>query len=210
MDDSTPSPSTTLTATGPLDAYAARFAELNALDGPVKITLPPLRRHYNLRVTPGNDAAQRVGNVLGCPLPGPHRSARGDRDDGGSLVLWLGPDEWLVLEGASIPSSLEQDLRDALSGSGAVTEQSGQRTQILVTGDPAGLLAKGMSHDLRPEVFPERAVVQSHLAQAVVTALSRRNEDGSPQIELFVRSTFARYVADWLLDAAADPLAYPA
>lgn len=207
MADSTPPPSAALTAHGPLDAYAARFAELNAFDGPVRITLPPLQRHLNLRVTPDSDAARRVSDVLGCPLPGAHRSARGS---GEGLVLWLGPDEWLVLDTGPGPSAREQDLRDALSGSGAVTEQSGQRTQIRITGDPAGLLAKGMALDLRPEVFPEGTVMQSHLAQAVVTVLSRRDDDGSPQVELLVRSTFARYVVDWLLDAAADPLAYPA
>jgi sarcosine oxidase, subunit gamma len=46
------------------------------------------------------------------------------------------------------------------------------------------------------------------LAQAVVIFVSR-STDGS-RVELIARTSFARYVADWLLDALADPLAYPA
>jgi hypothetical protein len=39
--------------------------------------------------------------------------------------------------------------------------------------------------------------------------LVSRSADSS-RVELIARTSFAPYVADWLIDALADPLAYPA
>ncbi|GAA0234961.1 sarcosine oxidase subunit gamma [Cryptosporangium japonicum] len=96
----------------------------------------------------------------------------------------LGPDEWLVLGDAG-PSA---------------TDVSAQRITLYLTGDHArDVLAKGCAIDLHPVAFPVGSSVQTLLAQAVVilTAL----DDG---YRIIVRSSFAGYLADWLLDATIE------
>ena len=142
--------------------------------------------------------------MLGVPLPGPLTWAE---TPDGATVIWLGPDEWLIVD-PTHSADLEGALRDAVGTAGAVVDQSGQRLSILVEGDANGLLAKGTAFDLRPAVFGPGSALQGLLAQAVVIFVSRA--DDPARVELIVRTSFARYVADWLLDAVADPLAYPA
>jgi sarcosine oxidase, subunit gamma len=189
-----------LTPRGALDSYRDRLAALEA----VHLDVLPLARHYNLRVDGSGPSALAVEAVLGAQLPGALSWASAAD---GSTVVWLGPDEWLVLA-ASDATDIEAALRSAVGDDGAVVEQSGQRLSLVVSGDAYGLLAKGTGLDLRPSAFPEGTALQGFLGQAVVVYLSRA-DDGS-RVELLVRTSFARYVADWLLDAAADPLAYPA
>lgn len=168
----------------------------------VSVSVLPLARHWNVRVDVRTGAREAVEATLGVQLPGPSSWCAAD---GERTVVWLGPDEWLVTE-PSEHTSIEQALREAVShGSGAVVEQTGQRVSLLVQGEPEGLLAKGTGLNLSLQNFAPGRALQGYLAQAIVTFLSR--DDG---IEVLVRSSFARYVADWLLDAAAAPLANPA
>lgn len=191
----------TLTARSALDPYAERFA---ALDGEVGIVPQPLARHLNLRIDTARASLEAVESALGTPLPGALSSVV--TPDGAS-VLWLGPDEWLVIDPAA-SASLVTDLRAAVGDAGVVVDQSGQRVSLLVTGDAEGLLAKGTGLNLSAREFPEGTALQGFLAQAVVIFVSRSSD--SSGIELVIRASFARYVADWLLDALCDPLAHPA
>lgn len=187
-----------LQARGPLDEYRDAFTAAASAD--VRIEVLPLARHYNVRVAPDNVMA--LAELFGADVP-TQASTWVDTDIG--TVIWLGPDEWLVIDRIG-RLDLEGRLRNAVSEcNGAVVEQSGQRISLLVTGDAAGLLAKGTSIDLHPVSFSKGSAVQSFLGQTVVMLLARN--DSASEIEILVRSSFARYLADWLLDASSDPLA---
>jgi sarcosine oxidase subunit gamma len=190
-----------LAARGILDAHTERLA--NASDA-VAVTALPLATQLNLRVDATRARLDELREVLGVDLPGALSSTV---TDGGRTVVWLGPDEWLVIDPERSPE-LESALRRVLGDAGAVVDQSGQRVSLQLEGDVIGVLSKGTALDLRPGEFPEGAALQGLLAQAVVIFVSR-STDGS-RVELIARTSFARYVADWLLDALADPLAYPA
>lgn len=194
----------------PLGDRAESLAQIGHPDRPlgpeaaqgVTVAALPLARHLNLRVDTGSAAKAAVETVLGVHLPSPSTWCSAE---GGRTVIWLGPDEWLVTEPED-GVSLESSLRAAVSsGVGAVTEQSGQRVSLIVQGGATGLLAKGAALDLGRTNFAPGRALQGYLAQAIVIFVAR--EHG---IEVLVRSSFARYVADWLLDAAAAPLAVPA
>lgn len=193
--------------TAPLAARGILDTRIEALahaSDAVRIEVLPPALHLNLRVDPSRASLDAVRDVLGADLPGALSSATtGD----GRTILWLGPDEWLVIDPAR-PADLERALREAVAGAGAVVNQSGQRLSILLEGDVAGLLAKGAAIDLHPRAFGRGAAVQAMLAQAVVVFVSR--SDDASRVELIARTSFAPYVADWLIDALADPLAYPA
>lgn len=199
MTDSTTAGMDSLPARGPLDGYREVFAALPAAE--VQLAVLPLARHFNLRVDPAGAGGAAVAGVLGCDLP----TASTWAETPGGTVVWLGPDEWLILDPTGQPD-LEHRLRAAvLERGGAVVEQSGQRTSLLVTGNAAGLLAKGTAIDLHPTSFPRGSAVQSFLGQTVVVLLAR--DDSAAEVEVLVRSSFARYLAEWLLDGVSDPLA---
>jgi sarcosine oxidase subunit gamma len=64
------------------------------------------------------------------------------------------------------------------------------------------VLGKGCALDLHPRAFGEGAAAQTILGQAGVILLA---VDGSASdYRILIRSSFARYLADWLLDAAGE------
>ena len=80
---------------------------------------------------------------------------------------------------------------------------SGQRTTLRLSGSHGrDVLGKGCALDLHPSVFGGGAAAQTTLGQAGVILLA---VDGSgADYRILVRSSFARYLADWLLDAAEE------
>lgn len=190
-----------LTDRGTLDGHQDR---LEKISGTVSVEVLPLAHELNLRIDARFGAASAAERVLGASLPGP---LSWTTTPAGATVAWLGPDEWLVIDSSRSPR-LETELRAAIRDGGAVVDQSGQRISMLLAGDARGLLVKGTGLDLRPERFGRGTALQGILAEAVVILLSR--SDDASRIELLVRTSFARHVAGWLLDAAHDPLAYPA
>lgn len=176
----------------PLAPAADRLAALGPrTGGAVALVEEPFLRQLDVRLDPSSAAAGR----LGVPLPvEPNSTAR----DGELEVLWLGPDEWLVL------APPDADLEDRLRAAGAtVTDVSAQRTTLWLTGARArDLLAKGCALDLHPRVFGAGRCAQTMLARSQVVLAA--DSDGG--FRVLVRSSFALYLAEWLLDAAVEYL----
>ena len=118
---------------------------------------------------------------------------------GDGYAIWLGPDEWLLTAPGEAPWELEERTRAA----GSVTDVSAQRITLRLTGERVrAVLAKGCAIDLHPRMFGRGRSAQSTLGRAGVVLLSL-SDDGDDYLVL-VRSSFAGYLADWLLDAAAE------
>lgn len=117
------------------------------------------------------------------------------RQMGDARVLWLGPDEWLTVGACA-------STVDCLGTPGrCVVDVSAQRTTLLVAGPRArDVLAHGCALDLDPAVFPEGGCAQTMLAQAPIVLV---HIDSGPTYWVLVRASLARYLAEWLLDAAA-------
>jgi sarcosine oxidase subunit gamma len=106
----------------------------------------------------------------------------------GKTVLWLGPDEWLVLGGS------EGDYPH----SAAAVDVSANRVILELTGaDAVDVLAQGCSLDLHPSAFAPGSCAQTLLARAQVI-LVRPGESG---FLVLVRPSFAPYLRAWLEDA---------
>ncbi|WP_270886203.1 sarcosine oxidase subunit gamma [Pedococcus sp. 5OH_020] len=176
-------------------------AELAATPVGVSLSEVPFLTQLNLRVDPLGRAARAVEEALGATLPTAANTAvaAGDLD-----VLWLGPDEWLLVAPEGRQESLEKSLRQAIGTEhGAVVDLSAHRTTVELSGALArDLLAKGCSLDLHPAVFTTGSCAQLPLAQAPVLLLARDSE--MPRYWLLVRTSFAPYVAAWLLDACVE------
>jgi sarcosine oxidase, subunit gamma len=187
----------------PLADYRRRFDALSEDSrGDLSIRELAFVSQVNLRVDPRDAGTmQQLAASLGVGLPqAPNTVA--SKDD--RRALWLGPDEWLIVGSADQQDALAQALRDGLGGAmGAIVDASANRTVLAIGGPKAGgVLAHGVPIDLDPRSFASGRCAQTLLAKAQVI-IERVSEDSA--FHLYVRSSFAPYVADWLLDAAADP-----
>ena len=177
----------------PLAAFAGRLPA--ATDG-VEVPAVPFLAQVGLRVEPGSAAADRVAAALSTELPANNRvNAAGAR-----RVLWLGPDEWLVVGQDGSEGEIVDLLEQALDGAGAVVDLSGNRTGLEVRG-PRGreLLATCCSLDLHPRVFEPGQCAQTLVQKAPILI----EQIGDDVTLLHVRPSFAAYVAEWLLDGVA-------
>jgi sarcosine oxidase subunit gamma len=186
-----------LPRTGPLHGWSERFADLP--DG-VQIGAEPFVAMADLRVDPAGPAADAVAAHLGVvALPTRPSWVEGDT----ARVIWLGPDEWLVTSPFRSPAGLEAGLRAAVGAAGAVVDVSAQRTTLRLRGEHVrDVLATGCAIDLHPRTFPAGSAVQTTLGLAGVVLLAL--DDTATHYQLLVRSSFARYLATWLLDAATE------
>ncbi len=176
-------------------------AELEAVPDVVQIRELPFLTQLNLRVDAEGPAAPALHEALGTPLPvTPNTSVR----SGDLTVLWLGPDEWLVIAPDGSSEDLEKALRQALGiEPGAVVNLSAHRTTIELSGERAReILSKGCSLDLHPSVYTETSCAQTLLARAPVLLQARGGAD--PAYWLLVRASYATYVARWLIDASVE------
>jgi len=182
--------------------YNDRFAALTASSGgELSIREVPFVSELNLRADPDDaDLMLRLAAALRFALPlAPNTvSSNGDQ-----RALWLSPDEWLVVGPDGQQEALKQALRDGLDGAfGSIVNVSANRTVLEIHGEKArDLLAHGVPIDLDMSSFGPNRCAQTLLAKAHVVIERRGNEVA---FCVYVRTSFASYVGDWFLDAAAS------
>ena len=144
--------------------------------------------------------AAALEGVLGCALPRLPNTCTAA--PGPLKVLWLGPDEYLVITPDGREAPVAQALRKAAGGAwAAVVELGCGQTVIELEGPRAReILAKGCPLDLHPRVFGPGRCAQSRLARSLVTIVQ---VEAGPRFELIVRRSFADYLWQWLVDASA-------
>ena len=101
----------------------------------------------------GQDAALKsaVLQAYGVQLPESSRVAQG------SAVSFIGygPGQWLAVSESLAHEALAGDLSQRLAGLASISDQSGGRTVLRVSGPRArDVLAKGLPVDLDPRAFP--------------------------------------------------------
>ena len=183
---------TALLRTHPLEAWSDAFA---ALPESFRVTVEPFVAMVDVRL--GAEAAARLDVDLPA-VPNTWVPV------GTGRAVWLGPDEWLLTSTTEAPDELEALVRAVvLPLGGAAADVSAQRIGLRLTGPRArDVLAKGCSIDLHPRVFHRGCSAQTTLGQAGVVLLAL--SDAGDEYLVLVRSSFAGYLADWLLDAALE------
>jgi sarcosine oxidase, subunit gamma len=184
----------------PLQHLHQRFLQVSA-EPAIMLREASFRTQINLRGDPDNASfLEAVHDVLGFDIP---QRPNSSSISSSVAALWLGPNEWLLVHESDIKESVFPPLTRALAGlHSSVTDVSHSRTIIELSGNRSGsLLAKGCSLDLNPRSFHPGDCAQSNLAKAEVI-LQLLN--GAPTWLIYVRNSFAGYLASWLLDAAAE------
>ncbi|MEX1108520.1 MAG: sarcosine oxidase subunit gamma family protein [Dongiaceae bacterium] len=145
-----------------------------------------------------------IRGTTGLPLPEANRVT----ETGDLRLLWLGPDEWLLLgpsgrEAVSMPA-----LIAALSGQYAMAiDQSDMRTTISLAGPSArDLINCGCGLDLHPDRFEPGHCAQTGLARAnvIIEQIDDGHIESGPRFDLHVAISYADYLWQWLERAGAE------
>jgi sarcosine oxidase subunit gamma len=147
----------------------------------------------SLRVRPEDVAA--LSGALGLDLPiRPKTSAFAN----GRTALWLGPDEWLVIDEG------ESGLMTAAANSGALhsaSDVSHRNTAILVSGPgAAAAINAGCSQDLSLGVFPVGACSRTLFGKVEIVLL--RTAEDAFRVEVW--RSFSDYAFGLLAEGARD------
>ncbi|MEV6737975.1 sarcosine oxidase subunit gamma family protein [Streptomyces sp. NPDC051104] len=186
----------------PLAHAADRLAAATrSSGGAVRLAELPFLAQVSVRLDAKSPAADAVGLALGFQLPlEPNTVVRA----GDLTSVWLGPDEWLLVGPPGTQRELEGRIRAAAGDEPvSVTDVSAQRTTLLVAGPRArDLLSHGCALDLHPRAFGPGRCAQTTLARTQVVLVAR--DEARAGFWVLVRSSFAGYLTDWLLDAAVE------
>jgi len=151
----------------------------------------------NLRAE--KSASRSVKAITGCAFP---PAANKFTSAGERHVVWLGPDEFLVICEAVKDEEIVRALDTALKNRHvAVTNITDALAAFRLTGTAVRqVLAKGCSLDFHPTQFVAGDCAQSLLSHAAVTILALAEND----FIILCRTSFAAYLHDWLYDAGLE------
>lgn len=156
-----------------------------------------LNLRLDLRDPESKNAAARIADALGCPLPTlPNHCERGEA----ATAYWLGPDECLLAVRRGNESALEQQLRDAFAGCrGAVVDVTGAYALFELHGEKAQeILRKSSPYDFRDFAPPRCVQTVFAKTNALIAALPDN------AYELLARASYADYVRKWIAAASAE------
>lgn len=114
--------------------------------------------------------------------------------------FWCGPDWWLLVSRKRSGPALIEDCERELDGllHNAV-DYTASLTGIRLSGPGAAeLLASGCGIDFRIERFPPGSCCRTQLALIGATIAAA----GEDRFEVFVESSFRRYILDWIDDTS--------
>ena len=148
------------------------------------------------------DAVADLSKALGVTLPQkPKHSAKSKAAKSkGRRALWIGPDEWLVIDEGSADLAA---VCSGVKGLFSAVEVSQRNTAIMVSGPAAeATLNAGCPQDLSLAAFPVEACSRTLLGKAEIVLL--RESDERFRVECW--RSFSDYVFDFLSDAARAPM----
>jgi sarcosine oxidase subunit gamma len=178
-------------------ALVARMAAVSAPASTLRAL--PLGAVVSVRARGGAcGRAAAAWGVAALPGHGPVAAAPLGR------VVWVRPDEWLVIGDAASRGPLLAALAEAVGdgtadAEGAVVDLSASRHALELSGvRTRDVLAAVCALDLHPRAFPVGHATQTLLARAPVLL---ELADDAPSWRLVVRPSLVAYVVDWLADA---------
>lgn len=140
------------------------------------------------------DAMMALSEALGLPLPDRPKTSHAI---GSRVALWLGPDEWLIIDDTFDPSADLVSLDQTYSA----VDLSHRNVAIEVTGaGAADLIAHGCPQDLSISAFPVGACSRTVFGKVEIV-LYRLAQD---VFRIEVWRSFADYVFTYLSDAVRD------
>jgi methylglutamate dehydrogenase subunit D len=139
-----------------------------------------------------------VSNAYGIQLPASSRVVQGPHVS----FIGYGPGQWLAVSESLANEALARDLSGKLNGVASISDQSGGRTVLNISGPNArDVLAKGLPIDLDPRAFPLGSAATSAISHMGVQ-LWQLEDTRSYDVAIFrsLSESFWR----WLTASAAE------
>lgn len=173
-----------------------KLGERSVTHGTVTVAVLPPAERISLRAPAGSVAA--LSKALGVKLPTKPKSSA---TEGGRHALWLGPDEWLVIDTAGgDPLADVAGVKQLHSAVGV----SHRNVAIQVSGSGVeATLSAGCPQDLTLTAFPVEACSRTLLGKVEVVLL--RTAEDTFRVECW--RSFSDYAFDFLDEAAKDAAA---
>ena len=140
-----------------------------------------------------------IKSLTGCTFP---PAANKFTTAGERHVVWLGPDEFMMICEAGKDEELTSAILTSFDGHhAAFTNITDALTAFNLKGAAVRqVLAKGCSLDLHHNSFTSGDAAQTLLSHAAVTIMALADDE----FIVICRTSFASYLHDWLLDAGLE------
>ncbi len=113
-----------------------------------------------------------------------------------------GPGQWLAVSESLAGEALARDLAKRLRGLASISDQSGGRTVLRVSGSRArDVLAKGLPIDLHPRVFSPGSAATSAIA---LMGVQLWQIDDTPSYDIALFRSLSASFWRWLASSAAE------
>lgn len=145
------------------------------------------------------DAVAMVGRAFGVALPmEPWRSAVGDK----RAALWLGPDEWLLLDEGADPVDVSREIRAAIGDCPCSWVDVSHRNAGFVLSGPhaADVLSAGCPLPLGLAAFPVGRCTRTLFGKAEIVLW----RTGETAFRIEVWRSYAAYVAALIAETARE------
>ncbi|TDH35041.1 sarcosine oxidase subunit gamma [Pseudohoeflea suaedae] len=181
------------------EAVATRTSPLDGLiAGSVGVAIAQAAPAHRISLRVGADGIPALNKALGLDLPTePKKSVTAKS---GRMALWLGPDEWLVIDEKGDPMADVAGVDAFFS----VVDVSHRNTAIKVAGRGArATLEAGCPQDVTDDAFPIGACSRTVMGKIEIVLM--RTDANAYRIECW--RSFAEYAFEFLSDAAHDCMA---
>jgi sarcosine oxidase subunit gamma len=140
-----------------------------------------------------------IKSITGCTFP---PTANKFTTAGERHVVWLGPDEFMVICEAGKDEELASAIHASFSNRhAAVTNITDAFAALHLKGEAVRqVLAKGCALDLHQNSFASGDAAQTLLSHAAATIMALANDE----FIVICRTSFASYLHDWIVDAALE------
>lgn len=115
-------------------------------------------------------------------------------------MIWVGPDEFLLLVPEFSEADVEEKLRKKMEGHFAIVNVTGGQTLLELSGERAEtILKKSTVYDVHESNFPVAKAVTTKFAKSQLIIL----RTGADSFQLIVRRSFSDYIWQWMVDAGS-------
>jgi sarcosine oxidase subunit gamma len=177
----------------------APYSSANPDGGPTGLVVREIAELGKINIRGGASMAPALKANTGCDFPPEPNNVV---SAGARHIVWLGPDEFLLLCEAGREDDLHRTIRNDLGDQHfSITVVTDGLCALQLSG-PAlrQVLAKGCALDLHPRSFGIGDCAQTALSHAGVTLIAMDDD----RFTMICRTSFAPYVLDWLQDAAIE------
>jgi sarcosine oxidase subunit gamma len=141
---------------------------------------------------------QAVASAYGVELPDRSRAVHGKSVS----FVGYGPGQWLAVSETFASETLARELGERLRGLASISDQSGGRTVLRVSGPRArAVLAKGLPIDLHPRAFEPGSAATSTIS---LMGVQIWQVDETPSYDLAIFRSVSASFWHWLTASAGE------